>query len=714
MWCRKLQIRNVGPFENFSVDFQKGLVGIFGPNGTGKSTILNLVYALLTNDYRRFDGVKMDNVRNTAPRDEDAFVAGEFEHGDHVLSIRHEFRPKTKVELIVDSDAKISDANKAQLKINAVLGVDSDMLDLYVFKTQDRVYDFLTTTPVQRAKAYQTLCRTQVCEDIHDYLGDFLKSNAEINAQVADNSDDLSTAIATLKTSSSEFETELKEQQGLLMNETSLNTAKEIIRKRRKAETLTEQYETEKAERKKLQGQTDQAFADLEDLKDKLGDAVAKTIAIKDEAEAAKEALKGWKRLLAVRKRRKELKADLDQIDMEARNNTEPRKPVGYLEDVTTMQETIAEQKAELTRAKERLKALRDGNAPTCPTCGTPVKNLLTSVESDRDTVRTYPDCIKAGEERIAASKRYDAALAVYEACVKSLEVSRKANKKQTDELEKVEPPKGDQDELQALVDRYVARLTKENELRDEVADLNTRHDRLNTRLQEAIKRCASLKEQLAENDESDERVAKAETRMAEHTTAANRVAALEGELRGTRRLIREKEDALATLRLRLKKGKKVRRQAAVVARSRGLFHASGLPLKVATANLRRMEGTINENLADYDDPFWVETGEELNFIVHKPGEPPMPARRLSTGWRVVLALAFWPAVASLWSQDLGMLGLDEPTANLDEDNRRFLSESLRRNTARVRGRRQILLVSHDHALRPAFDQVVDLGPSHE
>jgi putative ABC transport system ATP-binding protein len=51
----------------------------------------------------------------------------------------------------------------------------------------------------------------------------------------------------------------------------------------------------------------------------------------------------------------------------------------------------------------------------------------------------------------------------------------------------------------------------------------------------------------------------------------------------------------------------------------------------------------------------------------------------------------------------------DEPTANLDTANVTGLAEAMAAFTGKVRGRRQLIMVTHADALRPAFDQVVSL-----
>ena len=146
--------------------------------------------------------------------------------------------------------------------------------------------------------------------------------------------------------------------------------------------------------------------------------------------------------------------------------------------------------------------------------------------------------------------------------------------------------------------------------------------------------------------------------------------------------------------------------------RAREITHRDGLPTRVSQTNLAKLEGYVNDELSNFGDPFWVETGEDLQFIVHKPGEPPQTAPWLSTGWKCVLAASFWMTIVTTWG--CGMLCLDEPTANLDEDNRAFLAEALSRLTGRIRGNRQVIMVSHAEELRSSFDQVIDFTPEDE
>jgi DNA repair exonuclease SbcCD ATPase subunit len=122
------------------------------------------------------------------------------------------------------------------------------------------------------------------------------------------------------------------------------------------------------------------------------------------------------------------------------------------------------------------------------------------------------------------------------------------------------------------------------------------------------------------------------------------------------------------------------------------------------------MEDDINKVLKRFGDPFWVEASDDLSFIVHFPGEPPRSAARLSGGQKGILALGFRTTVSSIFGAEIGMMALDEPTAGMDASNREAMGEVLVRFAAEVRGRRQIIMITHADELRSSFDHVVDLG----
>ena len=63
-----------------------------------------------------------------------------------------------------------------------------------------------------------------------------------------------------------------------------------------------------------------------------------------------------------------------------------------------------------------------------------------------------------------------------------------------------------------------------------------------------------------------------------------------------------------------------------------------------------------------------------------------------------------------LFGSDVGMMFLDEPTAGLDESNIEYFREALQLLAAKVRGRQQVVIITHATELQSTFDQVVSIG----
>lgn len=711
MWFRKLTVCNVGPFESLTLDLTRGSIGVFGRNGKGKSTILNLLYGLATNDFGRFDGVKSEMVRSTADPKAEAYIQGEVEHNGRVLDITRNFKPtkaKPGTVLVCDGET-ITDANKAQAKIYEVLGVDGKLLDLYVFKQQDKIYDFLTSIPSERAKAYATLCRTEQCEKIWDMLGEFLNKDKEVNAEIVDNSDELTAEI-------SEFEQELERletRKGVAAEklcddgprakyEKRVKDADRLVHldeERLEVEGEVSQAETTLKKRRKAQDEAQAACKEVEDKYDKR----------KTKADDTRAALKAWESYKAYRRQRKKLNEEKEALAAEAERNSPP-DPVADADKLEAGKRKLLKAESELEEAHKVVAAFQVTGRTECPTCKTPVDHIKDHLEAMKKKVQELPAEIARMEKKVEAVEDYLEAVRKYEKWKAGYDAKVAANTKSLAALQSVEAPDGDADELQQWLDRF-EKLKK---------DLDAAHvarrgaERDFEKAEDALKakkaRLVGITQKMSEITLDSDKLEKAKRRLAEHLTATNEIAALDGEIKGVRKQIDGKKEDLKKLKAKLKRTRKVRQMAKVIEGAREVLHRDRLPRRVAQMNLSRMEGDINEQLKFFGDPYWVESNEELSFVVHKAGEPPQAAGRLSTGQRVILALAFWPSVASLWSAELGMLALDEPTANLDAENRKFLRDALGAMTAKVRGERQLIMVTHDPDLRTAFDQVIDLG----
>lgn len=713
MWFKRVTLKNFGPFTDFTADLTRGSIGLVGRNGAGKSTLLDAMYSCVSNDFGRFNGPKAGRIRNTAEAGAQSFIEIEIEHDADTLRIRRNISGKGKTELSLNGGPAITDAAKAQMEIDNILGVDRRMLDLYVFKTQDKIYDFLATTPAERAKAYATLCGTEHCEDLWNLVGRVADKDRLAIDQTVDNSDELNRKKAELKDQVHDLIGRAAEEAAKCLNAKSAASAQDIVRKARRHGDLGRELPNQRAVvQQALQAMTDsQRQADtLAGVADEAAELVE---TLRPESEAAKAAMATLDLWQRQEERRRALLIEGSALTKEKlqKAKTAPVRPCAEDVDIDAERTSLADMRAQLKAAQDLLNKFAENGVAYCPTCGTAVEAFEDRLTDARAVIHTLSPKIAEVAALLVAYDNYVAADRVHEKWRAGFDARVTANAKALAALPKPTPAANkDREALDKDIANYVRAVTEAMLATTRFRAAETAKARAEATHAAVTDRLAALEAELSSTRQEEVLIARAEARLAEHTVAANNAARLEGEAAGVKTALAAVKSDLTALQARLRRGRKLKKTVAIMDAARAVLHRDRLPRRVAASNLVRMEADINAGLAEFGDPFWVETDETLSFVAHKPGEPAQPADWLSTGQKVVLALAFWPAVASLWSADLGALVLDEPTANLDAANRQCLAQALGRLSAQVRGRRQLIIVTHDPDLRGAFDQVIDLG----
>lgn len=96
MFLRTLRLKNYRKFRHESIEFPEGIVGVVGPNGVGKSTILEAIgWALYGNVISRTE--KQEVKSQNAGEKEDCFAELEFDISGHSYKVVREIKGKSAV-----------------------------------------------------------------------------------------------------------------------------------------------------------------------------------------------------------------------------------------------------------------------------------------------------------------------------------------------------------------------------------------------------------------------------------------------------------------------------------------------------------------------------------------------------------------------------------------------------------------------------------------
>jgi DNA repair exonuclease SbcCD ATPase subunit len=708
MHAVRLEGENIGPWRGpFKFDFVLGAVGIFGPNGSGKSTLCEMMLCALTNDWTRVAPLKLSVINNQADKKAPAWVKFTFEVGGVTCSVRRDIKPVGN-ELIVGSEKAITNDKEIQQRL-AKIGIEGQLLAQCIFLEQNAIHEFLELPPGDRAKVYQALNHTGDCETINAVLGEMLNKDKELCVAIEDNSDELGQRLSELQQKQEDLDGQKTSQAGYLLSDKNRIAAETLLARNVRYEALslkwpkleTELVKAEEAAKIAVELEA-AAVEECKAQEQKVGEHTP--IYLK-----ASVALKQWDAFQSGQQIKQSRLKKRDEL-MVSLQKKPPVLPVDVHDKAASCRESRSSLRRELEEAQARLKMFDDTGKVKCPTCGTPVERLVDMLQLCNGVVREYPQkiaaCTQAIESLDASLKAradYDNWREVEETKLKSVEAAL------AETLDKDEP-EGDRHTMQAAVDAYNNLLQKLDIVRHKLRRLVPQAATCKTTETMLRKQQGDMTTEMQQLYIEPARLQSVTKRLQQHMDASTIIANIDGQLTQIAEEQANVTGQLDQLKARLQRQAKVQAMVEILERVRDATHRNALPQRVAQVNLHRMEGAINAGLELFGSPFWISTKDNLDFLIYKPGEPGGQAvQQTSIGQRVLLAIAFWGASHSLYSTDLGMLVLDEPSANLDAANRKYLAEAIARLTKSVRDKRQVLVISHAEELAGSFDQVIDL-----
>ena len=703
---KTLDLENFCQHRSLHWDFRPGLLGIYGPNGTGKSNAINLgAYAAFTNDYSRHPGGKAGCICQQLEEGESSKIqlvctseVGEFTLRRGLLNPEEHFLRLGDNKPLV-KDGKIQDC------LEKTLGIKKSVLDEYVFIAQGTLFDFISVREAERIKSFARLCGTEHSEACWTLLGNAITKDAPLAAQLIDNSDELRQKLGEYRKRVRILLLRLrKAKMGLLSKEqrqlqqTILDKWSEATRLRKEIDALGDE---------EVQLKKEAIAANTQRKKDQ-----QKYEAYQKEIGALTTSLGTWQTTLATYEERKkaadrktELETERDELtDKDYDEPKEPCKKTAF---------ELSEECAKLTSERNRLEELLETvseDTVKCPLCGTKTTSLAERVKEANKRLPEIKAKIANSNKLIWNRKKYEEDLAE----LKQLQAVDAARLKQVlhdlKGLKDAKPLTAAEKDAAKTADEMERKLAWRQKGMGEAESEARRSARA---CDQAVATHRAKRKQIRDDElalaEIEGHVSKEEAQQAfdalnQHREVELHVTELRAKLQEAKDTVLTTETELENLETVLSRSKAANQWLALNNRAREILHRDNLPAKVHQARLEEMEEQLNIDLHDFSSPFRVVAEEGLLLTAHFRNGTIMPAAGLSGGEKMMLALCYRLAV------NPGLMVLDEPTDGLDRENRALAADVLVRlgDIAKQRGH-QIICITHDDVLRRAFDQIIEL-----
>ncbi len=269
-----------------------------------------------------------------------------------------------------------------------------------------------------------------------------------------------------------------------------------------------------------------------------------------------------------------------------------------------------------------------------------------------------------------------------------------------------------DPDKLKEFANRIVAAKAERETLEKNLASEREELERLSRTAVELRNRIAMLKSRMESLKDHVRRLEEVVDRV---KGLEEEVKALESKLsylKGQLDTLKDDVSKLPVVEKELEELKERRKAlqnlVSVLERIRVLFGPLGLQRAVRLKAKQALEYHLRTVLQrfglDVDD---VKLTDDYDVIVvSRNGEKRVTM--LSGGERVALGIAFRIALAKLAGSRIGVMILDEPTTNLDEERRRELIEIIKYGLTGS-GLQQLIVITHDRELEEAADTIIEV-----
>ena len=740
MLIESVTLRNIGPFEKEKFNFDGNLIGIVGPNGSGKSTLLESILVAWANVFRKFPNMA-DFVRDlpNGGKSSSGSIQSRAVHNGIVLDVRRtinlskdkdgKYKGSQSARLIVHSPNQAEEEVKGVKNVDArlyeLIGEDLSLMSQFAFIEQNDISAIVDSDSSSRSKALHKLFGLKRYEKIWDVLGEESKSLPEI--QSADDLNELDLALSQSKQDLSAFEYNLAT---LKQNLADFNV--ELSEKAIKAWEDHQDIRDSLARIDETVKHADSDYADKRSQKNAAEEVVNQ---LRLELDGLTPLLEDAKSFIANASLRSSKEVTKQQVEQDIKRITDELTVLAKPNDIPTtliwtdaQQNNLDELSAQLSTANNFIREHSGllGQA-TCPTCGQTITDIASQLEQYKRRIDELSPVVS--EQKVLrdqcqqALSDYNTAKASYDANLNFL----------TSEAKTI------QSRYTAVVDELNKLASYDSATCEEKREIIRKYDNLSGSLSSAQKSFDTWNEAYTTAQVArDNAIA---SRNALHEKLRN----LSGDIKDltpdsierhrnilkvasdkrldivrTEESIRNKAVEIDNLSKRIVRAQSIKEQIDRIRTvkdtllgARNVFHREKLPSVLArrfvAAIDTRLQYFLNIMRSNFCAGLEQVDGSYFFRCLFDDGSE-RDASCLSGGEKVRFSISFLLAVNEIMSRDLGVLALDEPTAQLDEDNIQSFIDILShvQRYARSSGV-QIIVVTHSNQLIGSFDQTVSL-----
>jgi len=183
MILRNLKLENFKKYENYSIEFQEGLIGIIGKNGSGKSTIFEAILFALYGELKN-KGYK-EIIRNSNASIKDVvLVELEFDFESVTYRVSREFRGKAlsaNAKFYKENELITTGAKEVTASIVSLTKMSKDAFLHTLFASQKELTNLSTRKPEDRKKMIRKLLGLEKIDFIEDLL---IKQSRDLKREI--------------------------------------------------------------------------------------------------------------------------------------------------------------------------------------------------------------------------------------------------------------------------------------------------------------------------------------------------------------------------------------------------------------------------------------------------------------------------------------------------------------------------------------------------